>query len=75
MMDWSFCVICGGEGDLKCPANSNQDNGLGVYGRFLETVAEFRYLESLSVSVKFNDEYDAEMFFLRIRQNGTRHAI
>ena len=51
-----------GEGDLKCPAYSNQDNGLEVYGRFLETVAEFRNLESLSVSVKFNDEYDAEMF-------------
>ena len=68
-------MICGGEGDLKCPANSNQDNGLGVNGRFLETVAEFRYLESLSVSVKFNDEYDSEMFFLRIRRNGTRHAI
>ena len=56
-------MICGGEGDLKCPANSNQDNGLGVYGRFLETVAAFRYLESLPVSVKFNDEYDAEMVF------------
>ena len=37
-------MICGSEGDLKCPANSNQDNGLEVYGRFLETVAEFRYL-------------------------------
>ena len=56
-------MICGGEGDLKCPANSNQDNGLEVYGRFLETAAEFRYLESLPVSVKLNDEYDAEMFF------------
>ncbi len=53
MMDWSFCVICGDGGDLKCPANSNQDNGLEVYGRFLETVAEFRHLESLPVSIKF----------------------
>ena len=33
------------------------------FGRFLETAAEFRYLESLPVSVKFNDEYDAETFF------------
>ena len=56
-------MICGGEGDLKCLANSNQGNGLEVYGRFLETVAEFRNLESLPVSVKFNDEYDTEMFF------------
>ena len=37
-------MICGGEGYLRCPANSNQDNGQEVYGRFLETVAEFRYL-------------------------------
>lgn len=57
-----FCVICGDGGDLKCPANSNQDNGLEVYGRFLETVAEFRHLESLPVSIKFNDEYNAETF-------------
>ena len=49
-------MICGGEGDLKCPANSNQDNALEVYGTFLETVAEFRYLESPPVGVKFNDE-------------------
>ena len=63
MMDWSFYVICGSEGNLKCPANCNQDNGLEVYDRFLETVIEFLYFESLSVSVKFNDEYDVEMFF------------
>ena len=37
-------MSCGGEGDLKCPANSNKDNDLEVYGRFLETATEFRYL-------------------------------
>ena len=56
-------MICRGERDLKSPAKSNQDNGLEVYSRFHETVAEFRYLESLPVSVKFNDECNAEKYF------------
>lgn len=57
-----FCVIFGGV-DLKCPANSNQNNGLKVYSRFLDTVAEFQSLESLPASVKFTEEHDAEVFF------------
>ena len=56
-------MICGSEGDLKCPANSNQNNGLEIYSRFLQTVAEFRGLESLPVSVKFTEEHDAGAFF------------
>ena len=55
-------MICGGGGDLKCPANSNQNNGLEVYSRFLQTVAEFQDIESLPASVKFNEEHDAEIF-------------
>lgn len=54
-------MICGGGGDLKCPAKSNQGNGFEIYSRFLETVAEYQDLESLP-SVKFNEEHDAEMF-------------
>ena len=46
-------MIRGGGGDLKCPANSNQNNGLEVYSRFLQTVAEFQDIESLPASVKF----------------------
>ena len=44
-------MICGGGGDLKCPTNGNQNNGLEVYSRFLKTVAEFQDLESLPASV------------------------
>ena len=55
-------MICGGGGDLKCPANNNQNNGLEVYSRFLQTVAGFQDLESLPASVKFNEEHDAEIF-------------
>jgi len=36
-MNWRFCVIYGGGGDLKCLAKSN--NGFQIYSRFLETVA------------------------------------
>ena len=56
-------MICGGGRDLKCPTNSNQNNGLEVYSRFLKTVAEFQDPESLPASVRFNEEHDAEIFF------------
>ncbi len=57
-------MICGGGGDLKCAANSNQNNGLEVYSRFLQTVADFQDLGSLPTSViqKFNEEHNAEIF-------------
>ena len=55
-------MICGGGGDLKCPAKSNQNNGLEVYSKFFQTVAEFKGLESLPTSVKFSEEHDAEAF-------------
>ena len=54
-------MICGCGEDLKCPANSNQNNGLEVYSRFL-FFKQFQDLESLSASVKFNEEHDAEIF-------------
>ena len=40
-------MICGGGGNLKCPAKSNQGNGLEIYSRFLETVAEFQDLDQM----------------------------
>ena len=52
-------MIYGGGGDLKCPAKSNQNNGLEVYSKFFQTVAEFKGLESLPTSVKFSEEHDA----------------
>ncbi len=56
-MDWQLCVICGGGGNLKCPAESNQKNGLEVYlevyRNFLHSVEEFEAAQSLPVSVDF----------------------
>ncbi len=37
-MDWKCCVVCGGGGDLKCPAASFQGNGQEIYASFLEAV-------------------------------------
>ena len=39
--DWKCCVICGGEEDLKCPADSYQGNGLEIYSSFLQTIMIF----------------------------------
>jgi hypothetical protein len=60
-MDWRLCVICGGGGDLKCPAKSKQGNGLEIYSNFLKVIAEFQD-PTLLPSVKFTEEHDAEMF-------------
>ena len=32
---------CGGEEDLKCPADSYQGNGLEIYSSFLQTIMIF----------------------------------
>ena len=41
-MDWSACVICQiKKGGLKCPADSNEKNGLNIYANFLEIVKRF----------------------------------
>ncbi len=61
-MDWQLCVICGGGGNLKCPAESNQKNGLEVYRNFLHSVEEFEAVQSLPVSVDFKGEGNAEVF-------------
>ena len=36
-MDWGSCVICDDYGgtSLKCPIDSKQNNGLGMYSNFL----------------------------------------
>ena len=64
-MDWNCCVICGGEGDLKCPADSYQGNGLEVYSCFLQAKKEFHELECLPSKVKFSEDEDAESFMAK----------
>ena len=52
-MDWAVCVICGGGGELKCPANSLQGNASEVYQTFSNLVREFREIGELPTSVNF----------------------
>ena len=56
-MDWSKCIICGrSEGDLKCPVDSNQKNGMQVYNNFLDAVCEFAKIEALPATVQFDKD-------------------
>ena len=63
IMDWRQCIICSKKGgDLKCPAKSLQNNGLEVYEKFLNNVAEFKQLGHLPVEVDFKTEGNASTF-------------
>ncbi|KAG1681694.1 hypothetical protein GQR58_011690 [Nymphon striatum] len=62
-MDWNLCVICQERGgDLRCPTDSLQKNGLEVYTHFLETVDKFSELGILPVDVDFKEVAIAETF-------------
>ena len=62
-MDWEACAICGhGGGDLRCPENSKQGNGLEICSQFLERVAKYQDLQELPASIKFSEEHDADLF-------------
>ncbi|KAG1682423.1 Craniofacial development protein 2 [Nymphon striatum] len=62
-MDWNSCVICQERGgDLRCPTDSLQKNGLEVYTNFLETVDKFSELGILPVDVDFKEVAIAETF-------------
>ncbi|KAG1687699.1 hypothetical protein GQR58_008284 [Nymphon striatum] len=62
-MDWNLCVICQERGgDLRCPTDSLQKNGLEVYKNFLETVDKFSELGILPVDVDFKEVAIAETF-------------
>ena len=74
VMEWDLCGICGGGGDLKCPADSHQKNGLEVYSNFLEAVKEFEELQSLPVNVDFKGEDRADLFMAN-RAKWHKHAI
>lgn len=60
-IDWNLCIICSeGGGDLRCPADSLQNNGIDVYNGFIQVVEEFHKLEALPVNVKFEGENIAQ---------------
>ena len=65
-MDWNACIICEQSGgDLRCPVDSFQNNGIEVYNTFIEAVGGFRKLDAMPVSVKFDHEAEnlAELFY------------
>ena len=65
-MDRNACIICEQSGgDLRCPVDSLQNNGIEVYNNFIEAVAEFQKLDAMPISVKFDHEHEglAELFY------------
>ena len=53
--DWNLCIICGEDsGELKCPADSLQNNGIEVYTNFFELVEKFRQLNASPTDVSFD---------------------
>ena len=60
-MDWNKCIICGGGGEVKCPAKSLDGNAQTVYDSFLDAAREFKGLGQLPVALFINvDEYQAQ---------------
>ena len=60
-MDWSLCIICGGGGDLKCPADSLENNGLQLYNNFLHLVEEFSELVALPMKVCYKRDQNPQV--------------
>ena len=49
--------LCGKTGgDLRCPLDSLQGNGLEVYSKFLETLKQFKELDALPMETKIDTE-------------------
>ena len=62
-MDWTKCILCGKTGgDLRCPLGSLQGNRLEVYSKFLETLKQFKELDTLPMETKiYTKEVTAQM--------------
>ena len=63
-IDWDSCIIFSKHtGNLKCPVDSYEYNGLEVYRNFLGIVEEFCSLDASPVDVKFEGDNLAEVFY------------
>ena len=63
-IDWDSCIICNkSNGELRCPVDSLQQNGMTIYRNFLDAVNDFRSLDALPTSQKFEGENLAELFY------------
>ena len=73
MMNWELCIICGGGGDLKCPAGSHQKNGLEVYSSFLDVVKEYENLLCTPCDMTSKVRVVQKLLW-STKLNGTRHV-
>ena len=63
-MDWEACIICGTSiGELRCPANSLQGNGLSIYEIFLANVNGFKKINLLPASVNFEEDTTSQCLY------------
>ena len=73
-MDWEACIICGTSiGELKCPANSLQGNGLSIYEVFLANVNGFKKINLLPASVNFEED-KLRNAYMTTMLSGTSHV-
>ena len=53
-IDWNSCIVCSKHsGNLKCPVDSYEYNGLEVYKNFLGIVEEFHSLPGFSSPLSY----------------------
>ena len=63
-MDWALCIICqkSTHEDVRCPLNGPGDGDKSkVYASFLANVNEFRRIDQLPVSLKFEEDITVEL--------------
>jgi len=58
----SLCMYCEGGGELKCPGESYQKNGLHVYEAFPQNVTLFCDPGALPFDMDLKDQYMAEEY-------------
>ena len=50
-IDWDSCIICNkSNGELRCPVDSLQHNGMTIYNNFLDAVNDFWSLDAMPIS-------------------------
>ena len=79
-MDWKKCIICGGGGELKCPAKSLEGNAEEVYTSFIEAAKEFKVLGKLPgpLVISINDYQPGDLVQTQAKWHKScrlKHAI
>ena len=79
-MEWKKCIICGGGGELKCPAKSLEGNAEEVYTSFIEAAKEFKVLGKLPgpLVISINDYQPGDLVQTQAKWHKScrlKHAI